>query len=596
MRMGNTADLQLSPEDPVPPSAPSVAVDVTVTPVLSYALAQHAVPVVSRVTLTSADRTLRGATLRSSVQDAEGAIGTVVERPVDLAAGRTTVLDDVDLALDPAAMLQVEERRPGWVRVELESEGELLVQRRIPVHVLAATQWLATPLPLALDLLAAHVQPDHPAVTALPAEAAALLEEGTGSGELAGCAGDPERVDEVVEAITWAMRRREIRATESPSSWTDQGQQVRTPGEVLDGGAGTSLDTVVTLAAACERAGIRPLLWVVSGGGAGQEHAFFGYWRGEGTPAGTDVAALVDLVDQGLIRLVETTLLTDRGDTRTDLHGPAYAWLSGDLSRVLGVTDVHRARQDGVLPLPAVEPLPATDPVATAPGPVLQETGTLVDPDVRDRLLDVGGHSGLPLTVPSDALPVLEDLVGNGTTITLLPGEPTAADRTPVELTERRAVHVDVPDSLPRLRELASRARSVVEETGANDLYLALGSLVWEHDGRPLRSPLVLLPVVLSPAAQPGAYRLTADESGAAELNECLLAELRRLHGFAVPGLDAGLDLAATLDAVRAALAERSLPWQVEATADLAVLPLAQFRRLQDLDAHGAELAANPLV
>ena len=43
--------------------------------------------------------------------------------------------------------------------------------------------------------------------------------------------------------------------------------------EVLDGQAGTGLDTVVTLAAACERAGLRPLLWVVEG------HAFLGYWR-----------------------------------------------------------------------------------------------------------------------------------------------------------------------------------------------------------------------------------------------------------------------------------------------------------------------------
>src|SRR5215213_8949605 len=102
--MGNAADLQLSTEGPVPPSSAAVSVDVTVTPVLSYALAANAVPVVSRLALTGGDVALRSATLRVSVQDAEGAIGAAVERLVDLDAGRTTVLDAVGPALDPAAL------------------------------------------------------------------------------------------------------------------------------------------------------------------------------------------------------------------------------------------------------------------------------------------------------------------------------------------------------------------------------------------------------------------------------------------------------------------------------------------------------------
>src|SRR3954452_16557909 len=112
------------------------------------------------------------------------------------------------------------------------------------------------------------------------------------------------------------MRRREISAAEPPASWTTIGQRVRTPGEVLDGQAGTALDTVVTLAAALEHTGLRPLLWLVSGGPTGRGHAFLGCWRDERSPeaaATTDVAGLVELVDAGAIRLVETMLLTDRG-------------------------------------------------------------------------------------------------------------------------------------------------------------------------------------------------------------------------------------------------------------------------------------------
>ena len=54
-------------------------------------------------------------------------------------------------------------------------------QRRLRA---ANAQALAGRLPLALEMLAAHVMPNHPAVTALVAEAAERLEQTTGSGAL----------------------------------------------------------------------------------------------------------------------------------------------------------------------------------------------------------------------------------------------------------------------------------------------------------------------------------------------------------------------------------------------------------------------------
>ena len=42
------------------------------------------------------------------------------------------------------------------------------------------------------------------------------------------------------------------------------------------------------------------------------------------------------------------------GEPGADLHRPAYTgWLTGELDKILGVTDVHRARRDGIFPLPA---------------------------------------------------------------------------------------------------------------------------------------------------------------------------------------------------------------------------------------------------
>ncbi|HEV7725504.1 MAG TPA: DUF4011 domain-containing protein [Modestobacter sp.] len=656
--MGDTADLQPSTGTTAPAG---VSIELTATPVLSYALAHNAVPVVSRLALTS-DVDVRAAVVRLTVTDAEGPIGAPAEVLVDLAAGRTTVRGDVGLALDPAAMLAVQERRPGWIRVEVTGDGRLLGQRRVPVHVLAAGQWLATPAPLALEMLAAHVQPHHPAVGTLLADAAVLLEERTGSAGIQGYSAGPARVDQIVAALAESMRRRAVRHGEPPANWADIGQLVRTPGEVLDGRVGTCLDTVVTLAAACEQAGIRTLVWLVEGAGSGRDagghgrrvgeaHAFLGYWREERSAdcaaTTTDVAALVNSVDLGRIRLVETTLLTDRGRPAADLHRPPYAaWLAGDLGRVLGVTDVHRARTDGVLPLPvrirdadgtvtAVEylparhsspppgptpaPAPAADTRPEPPARVRKWKNALLDLSLRNRLINYTEGAGLPLTVPHDALAALERLVHTGAPVTLLPGDRmgvlarerglrSARDLPAGQLTEllaaRRTVHADVPDAgyLPRLRGLAAKARTGVEETGANNLYLALGSLAWELDGRALRSPLVLVPVVLTPASRDGGYRLSLDESGSSTPNWCLLEKLRRLHGLTAPGMETpgedgvGIDLDAALTALRTALAEHGLPFRVESTADLAILQFATYRQWKDLDEHWAELAANPLV
>src|SRR4051812_1477452 len=649
--MESTADIQVG--DVIAPRA-AVSIEITSAPVLSYALAHNRVPVVSRLAITNPGSPVRAATVRLGVRDAEGPIARTVELLADLDEGRTTVLTDLGLVMDPAAMLHVEEQRPGVVDVEVLADGPdggmvVLGESSRAVQVLAAQQWLATPLPLALEMLAAHVMPNHPAITAVVGEAAGVLEGKTGRGTIQGYAEGPERVDEIVPAIADVLQRRGIRYSEPPVSWSDLGQQVRSPGDVLTWRVGTPLDTVVVLAAALEQAGIRPLLWLAGGGdgrGVGEAHAFLGYWREERSAesaATTDAAPLVNLVDLGLIGLVETTLLTSMGEPGADLHSPVYTgWLTGGLDHLLGVTDVHRARKDGIFPLPArardedgvlqvveyrpaqhsaqapAEPTPpAPSSKPEAPARVQQWKNALLDLSLRNRLINYTRRSGLALTVPGPALGVLENFVHDGTPITLLPGDRlaavqqergiAAAGELPEEqltelLVERREVHADVTGGgyLPKLRNLAYKAKTVLEETGANNLYLALGSLVWELDGRPLRSPLVLIPVVLTPMGRTGSYRLSLDESGSSTPNYCLLEKLRQLHGLTVPTLteavDGTLDLDAALEAMRTALVGHGLPYRVESTADLAILQFAKFRLWKDLDEHWSDFAENPLV
>ena len=100
------------------------------------------------------------------------------------------------------------------------------------------------------------------------------------------------------------MRSRGIGYVEPPASWADQGQKVRTPGEVLDGRMGTCLDTVVTWPPRWSRRGSARC----SGSSTGTRSS--GYWRAESSLANAaelDAAGVVNLVDLGEIGLVETT-------------------------------------------------------------------------------------------------------------------------------------------------------------------------------------------------------------------------------------------------------------------------------------------------
>lgn len=625
----------------------TISIDIEARPVLSYAMAHNRLPVISRLTVSGGERDVQGARLLLEVSDATGTLGDDQVVVLDLRAGEPVLLQELTLRLAPAAMLQVEEQRPGAVRARLEIDGEIVAQQVAHVQILAAHQWLFTPPELAMEMLSAHVMPNHPAVTTLMAEVSARLGRDTDRTSLEGYQSGPDRVDQIVRAVYETVRDRGIAYVEPPASWADDGQKVRTPGEVLDGRVGTCLDTVVVMAAALEQAGVRPLIWLPRG------HAFLGYWREEtslGVSVERDPAGVVNQVDLGRMAVVETTALTRRDLSFADAARlPAAEYLTGNLGDLLGVVDVHQARVDHVLPLPArvrtadgvvqiVEYTPAATPAtpirfdgprpAATPQPARQQQeparitqwkNRLLDLSLRNRLINFTERARLGLVLPDGALGHLEDLLHQGSSIWLRAGDEFAAvererglrsarDLPPQQLAElladQRTVYVEVTtDAYPtRLRNLAHKARTIVEESGANNLYLALGTLEWQFDARALRSPLILVPVVLRAGRRGGRYQVTLDEAGMSTPNYCLIEKLRQSHGLEIPGLaepvldDAGIDLDAALDATRRAIAERGLPFRVEATADLAILQFAKFRLWKDLDENWAELARNPLV
>lgn len=633
------------------PTQHSVSVEITAAESLSYAMVHNGFRLVRQIKITNTGVEIRGAVVRIEVLSSAGRISEDFQQYVDLAAGQAIVLDDVDVHVSATTMYELNDKQPGRVVVTIESaaagaEAAEIGRAEVGLQLLPAQLWIAGKGLVSYEFLAAFVQPHHPEISKLVSEAADLLATATGSSSLDGYTEGPERVDHIVFALAQAASNRDIRYSMPPASWGLQGQQVRTPAQVLVDRLGTCLDTTVVMAAALEFCGIRPLLWVVEG------HAFLGYWREEAvlpTAASDDVPELVSLVQRGFIGLLETTLLTGSQPITLSLlrSRPESEYIETGHEKILAVTDIRRARLDGIFPLPArtnaesgellvtnyvpeakVAPVvperhgraaPASNSTSSVPPRVTQWKNALLDLSLRNRLINFTDTARFPLAVPSSWLGQFEDLINNGTPISLLPANQLSAihqergirfgrdlpqDELISMLSLKKQIYADVTEDAynSKMRGLAYKAKTQLEETGANNLYLALGSLLWELDGRTLRSPLVLVPVNLTSAGKQGLYRVTLDETGQSTPNYCLLEKLSQAHGLKIPGLaepsedGSGIDLDAAFHAVREAVSAKGLAFRVENTADLSMLQFAKFRLWKDLDESWEQFGKNRLV
>ncbi|MEA3549227.1 DUF4011 domain-containing protein [Pseudarthrobacter sp. C1] len=629
----------------------TVSVEITAAESLSYAMVHNGFKFVRQIKITNPGVEIRGAVVRINVHSSAGKISEDFQQYVDLAAGQAMVLDDVDVHVSATTMYELSDQQRGRVVVTIESaatgvEAAEIGKAEVGLQLLPAQLWIAGKGLVSYEFLAAFVQPHHPAIVPLVSEAADILGKGTGRSSLDGYTEDAERVDEIVFALAQAASNRDIRYSMPPASWGLQGQQVRTPAQVLEGRLGTCLDTAVVMAAALESCGIAPLLWVVDG------HAFLGYWREDRTlptAASDDVLELVSLVQRGFVGLVETTMLTGSHPiTPAMLRSSLEAeYIETGHDKIQAVTDVRRARLDGIYPLPArttnetgasvvtnYVPEAKAAPVApekrgrgAAPGRstssipprVTQWKNALLDLSLRNRLINFTDTARFPLAVPSTWMGRFEDLINNGTPVSLLPSNQLSAihqergirfgrdlpqDELIALLSSKKAVFAEVSEDAynSKMRGLAYKAKTQLEETGANNLYLALGSLLWELDGRTLRSPLVLVPVNLASAGRQGLYRVALDETGQSTPNYCLLEKLSQAHGLKIPGLaepaedGSGIDLDAAFHAVREAVSAKGLAFRVENTVDLSMLQFAKFRLWKDLDENWEQFGKNRLV
>ncbi|MDO4656125.1 DUF4011 domain-containing protein [Actinomyces sp.] len=251
-------------------------------------------------------------------------------------------------------------------------------------------------------------------------------------------------------------------------------------------------------------------------------------------------------------------------------------------------------------------------PVSKTPTPVQNWQKSLLDLSLRNPLINRTSRHAVELRVPPTLIGEFEDLVNDKEYITLAAGRYRPAglsddgleqEQTRAEsLLKERTVEVELTatERVQRLQALATSARTAVEETGANNLYLAIGTLHWDSDGSRLHSPLILIPVNLERIGDD--FRLILDETGVSTPNYSFLDRFARDTGIELtelrsPKLDEhGIDLQATLDGVRDRLRRAGWDDVVTPTVHLGLFRFSTYRMWKDLEDHWPTIAANPLV
>lgn len=201
---------------------------------------------------------------------------------------------------------------------------------------------------------------------------------------------------------------------------------------------------------------------------------------------------------------------------------------------------------------------------------------TGVEPDVLDERLRTS-NSGLkfPYVVVTPSGMFLSD--------------PDDAEDEPDEVPGDIETAHEVGDLQRRLRNLRRRDREWEEEQGLNVLFLALGCLNWTDDGKPVRSPLVLIPCDLERSSPGAPFRLCREDDDPV-VNPILRHRLRlRPHGIELPELEEDSEGAPApsvelyLVQVEEAVANRQ-GWSVDSNIVLGTFSFSKMAMYQDLE------------
>ncbi|MCQ2135586.1 MAG: DUF4011 domain-containing protein [Bacteroidales bacterium] len=551
------------------------------------------------------------------------------------------VLSDVNVTLSSKYFSNLTEPATGSVKIEILREEEILHSESFSMDLLPYDHWEG--LRNMPELTASFVLPNHPAVKKILHGASRHLGQISQSPQIDGYqSADPGRTLQQIEAIYLAVRDEGISCAGVPASFHDDGPRTRLPEEILSTRLATCLDTTLLFAACLEAASINPILVFVPG------HAFVGAWLNkESSPyaVNDDQTTLTKLSADGIndIAMFETTCAASGHSESFDQAMKLSALKLSSPDEFICFIDVAASRKLGIKPLPLriktpqgyeiqaqeaeqVNPsdrtLESKDEINLDSPVKIGKEGLwerkLLDLTLRNNLISVHTHAScLQLMCPEPER--VGAMIENGRALSIW-GSPDPAWIGPMlrkgivaQLCEpdmmwnycreeakdcRLHSFIGPNDTEDRVVALRKAAKSTMEESGANTLFLSIGALRWyDEEGKgPYVAPVLLYPVEFS------GLKNTLVETGEEPIiNMTLMEMLRQRFSLNIPGLDplpqkdGQVDVRKVLNTLRLAVRDRG-GWDVDELMFVGNFMFGKFIIWNDIHTHSQMLRESPLV
>ena len=227
---------------------------------------------------------------------------------------------------------------------------------------------------------------------------------------------------------------------------------------------------------------------------------------------------------------------------------------------------------------------------------VTRWTQKLLDLSLRNRLLNARDSKQiLPLAV--DDVASLEDRLSADQAVAVEPSDSQSRSAGALRST------LASDDMLRRLKEIFRLAKTDLEESGVNALYLALGFLKWRPKGanaKECRAPILLMPVQMTRKNVREGYTVSRLDDDTM-LNATLVEFLRAEFGISVSGLDplpeddSGVDVTKVFATFREAVKGMD-GWDIEEDAAIGNFSFGKFVMWKDLTARADQLGSHPFV
>ena len=546
-----------------------------------------------------------------------------------------------DGVIDAEFILSLTEKQPVEMKLQLKA-GEFQVEEVHLLTVLPYDAWSGyEEMP---ELLAAFSVPNHPVIKNLLVRSGELLKELVGEAAIKGYeAHDPNYVLKQISALYSSVAEAKVNYIAPSKDYLPMGKRVRLADEVLEKGYGDDLDLALLFAGLLEYSGLNPLIILL------EDHCTVGVWLKDEVYPETvnyDSSSINKRMARGMNQIcVFDPLLVTQTEMDFNQAMMAGSQKLADPSNFILSLDIKRARLVGIKPLPvrvieAGKFILARPEVNQLEGAVLPkelsvvEDGEghsqtqiskqkvwerkLLDLSLRNRLINHHpDKTGMSLTVHNLELFLKDLMSGQEFNIMhqpedwghILTQRNETGSKILHELAEQEyhsnRIRTNLDDkSLDQLGDkFVKGARSSLEETGANSLYLGIGSLMWSSRQEPdtlRQAPLILIPVdIVDKGYLSGLLLKAREEEG--HFNITLTEMLKNEFGISLNGLDplpvkdGELDVLKVFSQVRSAILQEE-KWDVHETVHLGLFSFSRFIMWRDLKDNLEEFSKNKLV